>query len=222
MAASLRQPTRPVPVHGGEATVTVFHPRRWAHEITAQLVRRAADGDEAAWTAVVEEYGSLVWSVTRSFRLSDAQAADAVQTTWLRLLEEIDAIREPERLAGWLRTTARRTCLETIRRTGRELPSDPHAHESGAAPEPAADRPDGDPEEQLLRQERVTQVRSALQQLPERSQQLLELLVASPPMSYEEIGTRLGMPVGSIGPTRARLLTRLRTTLTAAGVADAA
>jgi RNA polymerase sigma factor (sigma-70 family) len=222
MVASPRQLTRTAPAHGGEATITVLHPRRSAHEATAQLVRRAADGDEAAWTAVVEEYGSLVWSVARGFRLSESQAADAVQTTWLRLLENIGTIRDPERLAGWLRTTTRRACLETIRRTGRELPSDPHGHETGAAIERAAERPDGNPEEHLLRQEQVTLVRSAVQQLPERSRQLLELLMASPPLSYEEIGTRMEMPVGSIGPTRARLMTRLRTTLAAAGVADAA
>jgi RNA polymerase sigma factor (sigma-70 family) len=163
-----------------------------------------------------------VWSVVRGFRLDEAHAADAVQTTWLRLLENVEAIREPERLAGWLRTTARRACLEGISRAGRERPADPQDRASGAGVERACERVDGDPEASLLHRERVGLVRSAVSDLPERSQRLLELLVASPPLSYAEIGARLGMPVGSIGPTRARLLARLRTTLAAADLADAA
>jgi RNA polymerase sigma factor (sigma-70 family) len=212
---------RPGPAHRG-ATVTVVHPAPSVHEAPADLVRRAAAGDQVAWNAVVEQYSGLLWSIVRGFRLSDAAAADAVQTTWLRLLENLDGIREPERLAGWLRTTARRACLEAIRRAGRELPSDPHDPESGPAVGQAPDRVDADPEGHVLRQERVRLVRSAVRDLPERSQRLLELLVAAPPLSYEEIGARLGMPVGSIGPTRARLLARLRTTLSAADLRDAA
>ncbi|SDL74515.1 RNA polymerase sigma factor, sigma-70 family [Geodermatophilus siccatus] len=191
--------------HGRESTAA----RTGGHEITAQLVRRAAGGDEVAWDAIVDRYSRLLWSVVRGFRLTDAQAADAVQTTWVRLLENLDAIREPERLAGWLRTTARRACLETVRRASRECPVDPHVH---TALEQVAGRAD-DPEAHVLRQERAAMVREALGELPQRHQRLLELLVASPPLSYEEISARLGMPVGSIGPTRARLLTRLRTAL---------
>ena len=182
------------------------------HESTALLVQRAAAADELAWSAIVNRYGRLLWSVVRGFRLSDAQAADAVQTTWLRLVEHLDALRDPERLAGWLQTTARRACLETIRRAGRECSFEPWEHESGTVVKQSAER-SGDPEARVLRQERMALVRQAVGELPERHQRLLELLVASPPLSYEEIGARLGMPVGSIGPTRARLLTRLRTAL---------
>jgi RNA polymerase sigma factor (sigma-70 family) len=191
--------------HGRESTA----PRTDGYEITAQLVRRAAGGDEVASDAIVDGYSRLLWSVVRGFRLTDAQAADAVQTTWVRLLENLDAIREPERLGGWLRTTARRVCLETVRRASRECPVDPQRH---TALEQVAGRAD-DPEAHVLRQERAAMVREALGKLPQRHQRLLELLVASPPLSYEEISARLGMPVGSIGPTRARLLTRLRTAL---------
>jgi RNA polymerase sigma factor (sigma-70 family) len=191
--------------HDREATA----PRTDGYEITAQLVRRAAGGDEVAWDAIVDGYSRLLWSVVRGFRLTDAQAADAVQTTWVRLLENLDAIREPERLAGWLRTTARRACLETVRRAGRECPVDPQRH---TALEQVVEEAD-DPEAHVLQQERAAMVREALRKLPQRHQRLLELLVASPPLSYEEISARLGMPVGSIGPTRARLLTRLRTAL---------
>jgi RNA polymerase sigma factor (sigma-70 family) len=182
------------------------------------LVQRAAAGDGEAWRAVVERYSALLWSVVRSHRLSDAQAADAVQATWLKLLEKIGTIKEPARLAGWLRTTVRRECLETLRRSGRERPSDPHSPE----PLPAPASVEGDPEASALRRERVDLVRAAVQDLPPHSQELLQLLVASPPLPYEEIGARLGMPVGSIGPTRARLLARLRKTLAGADLCDAA
>jgi RNA polymerase sigma factor (sigma-70 family) len=219
MATSPRETTRRRPAASHEASVTALRPGPSADRSVADLVRRAADGDQAAWQAVVEQYSGLLWSVVRRFRLPEAQAADAVQATWLRLLENVDAIRDPERLAGWLRTTARRECLETIRRTGRERPADPHAPQPV---EPASDRADADPEASVLRRERTDLVRAAVRDLPEHSQQLLGLLVALPPLSYEEIGARLGMPVGSIGPTRARLLARLRTTLAAADVRDAA
>jgi RNA polymerase sigma factor (sigma-70 family) len=187
-----------------------------------QLVRRAAQGDQAAWNAIVDEYASLLWSVVRGFRLGEAQAADAVQTTWLRLVEHLAEIRDPERLPGWLRTTARRTCLEILRAARAERPVD-SADEQAVAPwSRGADPGDGDPESCTLRQEREFLVRRALAGLSERHRTLLELLVASPPVSYEEIGARLGMPVGSIGPTRARILARLRESLTAEGLSDLA
>ena len=209
MTTDLRESTRRRTLSSGGAPVTALRRDPSADQALADLVRRAAEGDHEAWRAVVERYSALLWSVARSHRLSDAQAADAVQATWLKLLEKIGTIKEPERLAGWLRTTARREC-----------PSDPHRPES--VTELPWDRVEGDPEASALRRERVDLVRAAVRDLPEHSQQLLGLLVASPPLRYEEIGARLGMPVGSIGPTRARLLARLRTTLAAADLCDAA
>lgn len=183
----------------------------------ATLVRRAAEGDEAAWNEIVDRYAGLLWSVVRGFRLGDAQAADAVQTTWLRLLEHLPAVREPERLGGWLRTTARRVCLEVLREARREEPAD-LSEEHARFGCPATADADG-PEGCALRRDREAAVRRAVLTLPERQQRLLALLVADPQPSYEEIGTRLGMPVGSIGPTRARILARLRGALEAADVA---
>src|SRR4051794_40988791 len=90
-----------------------------AAEVTV-LVHRAAEGDPAAWNAIVDEYAGLLWSVARGFRLNEAQAADAVQTTWLRLVEHVADLREPEHVAGWLKTTAHRVCLQVIRQGGRE------------------------------------------------------------------------------------------------------
>jgi RNA polymerase sigma factor (sigma-70 family) len=179
---------------------------------TGHPVRRAAQGDQRAWSAVVQQYSGLLWSVTREFRLTDAQAADAVQTTWLRLVEDPGAMGRPERFAGWLRTTARRTCRETIRGAGRERPSEPHER-SGVTAGHAPDRSVTDPEAHVLRQERMDLVRRAVQELSEPDRQLLELLVGFPPLSHEEIGTRLGVPVEGLEPSRTRLLDRLRTAL---------
>ena len=188
-------------------------------EVTV-LIHRAAEGDAAAWNAIVDEYSGLLWSVVRGFRLNEAQAADAVQTTWLRLVEHVADLREPDHVAGWLKTTAHRVCLQVIRQGGREQLTDwdeDRGSEAGAR----YDGPDEDgPEAAALRQEHRALVRRALAELPDRHRQLMELLVASPPISYQDISARLGMPVGSIGPTRARILARLREALATAGLED--
>ncbi len=190
-------------------------------EVTV-LIHRAAEGDPTAWDAIVDEFAGLLWSVVRGFRLNEAQSADAVQTTWLRLVEHIADLREPEHVAGWLKTTARRVCLQVIRQRGREQLVDwdeDRAPGSGVRYE----GPDEDgPEAAAMRQEQQVLVRRALAELPDRHRQLMELLVASPPISYQDISARLGMPVGSIGPTRARILARLRETLATVGLQDLA
>jgi RNA polymerase sigma factor (sigma-70 family) len=189
-----------------------------AAEVTG-LVRRAAQGDQQAWQGIVDEYSGLVWSVARGFRLSEAQTADAVQTTWLRLVEHLAEIREPERLPGWLRTTTRRACLATARQSHRESPVD--AAEQCSAFDHGSHTDDG-PETSALRHDQQVLVRRVVATLPPRHRALLGMLVSSPPVSYEEISAGLGIPVGSIGPTRARILGRLRTALETAGLHDAA
>jgi RNA polymerase sigma factor (sigma-70 family) len=186
--------------------------RRCPAASDAALVRRAADGDQAAWHAVVQRYSGLLRSVVRGFGLTDAQAADAVQSTWLRLLEDGDAMRHPERLADWLRAAARRECL----RLQQEEPADPHSLE------PVADPSFADPETRVLGRERAEQVRAAVRDLPEQSRRMVALLVATPPLSDEEIGARLDLPAGSVGPARTRVLARLRTSLADADLRDAA
>jgi RNA polymerase sigma factor (sigma-70 family) len=191
-------------------------------EEISRLVGRASAGDQAAWNVLVDEYSGVLRSVVQRFRLGKEQAADAVQTTWLRLVEHIDEIRDPARLAGWLRTTGSRVCLEVIRESAREYPVDSYDE----TPRPALDRLHEEaaegPEVSALRSEHRALVRRAMADLPARHRSLLELLVASPPVSYEEIGARLGMPVGSIGPTRARILHKLRGALEMAGLHDLA
>ena len=186
------------------------------------LVHRASAGDSTAWDAIVSEFGGLVLSVARSFRLSEAQTADAVQTTWLRLVEHLAEIREPERMAGWLRTTTRRVCLRMVRDAIHEQLTDSCDQLSGPFGDQSRAVEDTGPEARLLRQDQQVLVRRAVATLPPRHQELLGLLVASPPVSYELISAGLGMPVGSIGPTRARALARLRTALETAGLHDLA
>ena len=171
---------------------------------TKALLAAAAGGDQAAWDTLVQRHSSLLWSIARSFRLSRGAAADAVQTTWLRLVENLDRIAEPDRLAGWLATTVRRECLLTIRRAGRE-------HRAGGE-ELVIDLPDPAPpvDDRVLREERNAVLWQALGRLGEKCQQLLRVLMASPPPAYQEVSAALGMPVGSIGPTRQRCLAQLR------------
>jgi RNA polymerase sigma factor (sigma-70 family) len=171
----------------------------------ATLVRRAAAGDKAAWERLIDQYSRLIWAMTRDFRLAEIDAADVVQTTWLRLLEHIHRIEYPERIGSWLATTARHECLRHLASSKRVTLVDDHDATFG---HPTEHQPEVD--ERLLAEERAQAVREALATLPGRSQRLIELLMADPPVSYTEISDQLGLPIGSIGPTRGRCLDRLR------------
>jgi len=166
------------------------------------IVRAAAGGDQRAWDQLVERYSGLVWNVARAHRLDPAEAADVVQTSWLRLVENLGEIRTPAGVGAWLATTARREALRSIRQTGRCRPSD--QMEALAPPDPTAI------DDALLEAERDAELWAAFGRLRAGDQALLRLLVADPAPSYEEIGAALEMPIGSIGPTRARALERLR------------
>jgi len=174
----------------------------------AHLVRQAACGDRTAWERLVDQFSRLLWATTRDFRLSENDAADVVQGTWLRLLEHIDRIEYPERIGSWLATTARHECLRHLAAGKRVMvvQDDHDAFNAGVSHQPDVD-------ERLLADERAQAVRDALATLPSRSQRLLELLMADPPASYTEISDQLGLPIGSIGPTRGRCLERLRLVL---------
>ncbi len=173
-----------------------------------QLLAAAAAGDDQAWAAIVDRYADLVWSIGRSFRLGPADAADVSQTTWLRLVEHLGDIRESRRLGAWLATTARREALALLRRSRQSVPVGESWQLDSA--DLLADPPEGG----LLRGERATGVRAAFRQLSERCQQLLRVLLADPAPTYAEVGAALGVPIGSIGPARARCLDGLRRHLT--------
>lgn len=173
-----------------------------------RLVRRAASGDPMAWQGLVDKYGRLIWSITRSFKLVESDAADVFQTTWMRLVEHIDRIEHVERVGSWLAATARNECLRSLAVRKRLVLTHEDSFDGPAANEPEVD-------EALLTAERAAVVREAITQLPHRWQRLMEMLMADPPASYAEISDELGLPVGSIGPTRGRCLARLRVLLEA-------
>lgn len=177
-------------------------------DVTA-LVRRAARGDKQAWGGLVDQYGRLIWSVTVRFKLAESDAADVVQTTWMRLIENIDRIEQPDRVGSWLAATARNECLRHVTARKRLVLVQEDVEFDGADHHgPAVD-------EALLAAERAQVVREAMARLPAQWQQLLELLMADPPLSYAEISDQLGLPIGSIGPTRGRCLAKLRILLEA-------
>ena len=169
------------------------------------LVLRARDGDERAWAALVERYAPLIWSLCRRYRLDATDTADVGQTVWLLLVNQLGKIREPAALAGCLATTTRRECARVLNRAQM-----PHV----ARHEPDAENiPDGETEtieQGLLAAERHAALRDAFTQLPPRDQRLIALLIEDPPVPYAEISTKLGIPVGSIGPNRRRCLDKLR------------
>jgi len=188
--------------------------RRWAVGVdpseVAGVVRRAAAGEQSAWDAIVESFSGLVWTVANGHRLGPADTAEVVQTTWLRLLEHLDRIREPERIGGWLATTARREALRILRLRSRELVvEDESTFDRGPGPGPT-------PEEAVLDRDRDRRLWRAFAQLPERCRLLLHLVVVVAP-PYSEVAAAMEMPIGSIGPTRARCLERLRKLLADGG-----
>jgi RNA polymerase sigma factor (sigma-70 family) len=168
-----------------------------------ELVRSAAGGDQSAWNALVDRFAGMVWAIARAHRLDAATAADVSQTTWLKLVEHLDQIERPERIGAWLGTTARRESLRVIRMAGRQVPT---GGDFDLLLEPIVEAP---VDEHMLAEER-NQALSLVDQLPCRCQTILRLLSADPPMSYKDISDALDMPIGSIGPTRARCLERLR------------
>jgi RNA polymerase sigma factor (sigma-70 family) len=171
-----------------------------------RLVKESASGSAEAWNELVQRYTPLVMSVIRGYRLTAADAQDVSQTVWLRLVEHLSALREPEALPGWLATTTQRECVRQIGRARRVLPVDPQS--DGAMQQSTTTGLDAD----MLRAEMHQALRDGLAELPERDQWLLRLRAADPPKSYQEISEALDMPVGSIGPTLRRCLDRLRDT----------
>lgn len=171
----------------------------------ATLLRSARNGEPGCWEEIVRRYRGLVQGTVGQFRLDAADRADAVQTTWLRLFEKSHTIRDPERLGPWLATIARRECLALIAHRQAERATDMSGEDRVSSA--------STPEALVLVADEQARVRAAAAELPRRSVQLLDALFAQPPVPYAEISNRLDMPVGSIGPTRARMMLRLRRAL---------
>lgn len=184
-------------------TTTPIGSRPTAQRDIAQIVHAAAGGDDAAWRELVNRYGGLVWSVARGHRLSAADAGDVVQCTWMKLVQHLDSLQNPAAVGAWLATTARRECLRVIDGCKHQIPF------GDDLPEPPADG-DAELDDDMLRGERDSTLWQAVGRLRSEDQALVRMLAADPPASYAEISAALDMPVGSIGPTRARCLERLR------------
>jgi RNA polymerase sigma factor (sigma-70 family) len=174
-------------------------------DVTA-LVAAAGAGERDAWDELVRRFGSLVWAVARSFRLSQHDAEDVSQTVWLLLASHIGRLRDPEALPGWLATATRRESLRVARRRQTE---DVMSDAPGSLEEPP-DQLFPQPEEVVLRAELRREVRAAFARLSQRCRALLSLLAVDPPATYRTIALALDMPMGSIGPIRARCLDTLR------------
>jgi len=169
------------------------------------LVLRVRDGDQAAWDELIERYSPLVWSICVRYQLARHDIDDVGQSVWLLLVEQIGRLREPAALPGWLATTTRHECLRILRAARRpdqvelppegQMPSDPDAAMI---------------EQEIIVAERDAALRAAFAELPPGCHELLSMLMSDPPCAYADISVTLGIPVGSIGPTRARCLNRLR------------
>ena len=170
-----------------------------------ELVSRAKGGDSEAWDALVERYAPLLWSICRKYRLGRADADDVAQSVWLRLIDQLDRLRDPAALPGWLATTTRRECLRVLYGA-----HGPHAAMYARDVETLPDERAGLAEQGLLAAERQAALREAFAQLPPNGQQLISLLIADPPLPYADISAKLGIPVGSIGPNRSRYLSKMR------------
>ena len=178
--------------------------RNAMHDDLTAVVTRARDGDKQAWDELVDQYAPLIWSICRRYRLGRADADDVGQSVWLQLVGHLGSLRNPAALPGWLATTTQRQCGRVLRAARKEAP--------GPWPDAAyiaVTVPDA-VESGLLRAERHAALREAFAHLPTGSRQLISLLLQDPPVPYAEISARLGIPIGSIGPTRARCLRQLR------------
>jgi len=175
-------------------------------DLVTTWVERAAQGDELAWRHIYSRYTPLLHKVAGSYRLSSAERADAVASAWLKLVESVETIREGRHVGAWLVTTVRRECLSRLRRGRREHLVDDFVGVAVPTDEVDFDR-------RLAQAHAERQVGNAMVGLSARDRRLLTMLFADDAPSYDEIGCSLSMPLGSIGPTRARALRKLRDSL---------
>lgn len=169
-----------------------------------ELVAAVAAGDTAAWSTLIDRFGGMVWSVAIGHGLCDSDASDVVQATWLNLFTNITSIRQPERVAGWLRTTARNEALGVLRRRGRATPVELGVIESGQ------DSTEPDPSEQVVGAEGDLVLRSVLGQLNDGCRRMLLMLATDPPASYASVAEAVNVRLGTVGAKRRRCLDRLR------------
>jgi RNA polymerase sigma factor (sigma-70 family) len=178
----------------------------------AELVEGARTGCPGAWRAVVARFDVGLHALARGYGLDAATVDDAVQQTWLAAVTHLAALRDPAALPGWLRSILRRECLRAANRARREVPVVEHSlGDPGPATEATfrtATAPA--PEDEVIRRTQLAELRAAVRRLSAREQELMTLLTDAREHTYTEIAHTLGLPVGSIGPTRARCIAKLR------------
>jgi RNA polymerase sigma factor (sigma-70 family) len=187
----------------------------WASASVPTLVEEARRGNPQAWGELVARFGVMIAATGRRYRLTPADVAELQQTTWLRLVENIHRVEQPERVGGWLATTARRESLQLLNKASR--------YHSGAD-QLLANMPDShlpEPDTRPIAEEREAVLRAAWERLKPRCQELLSRLVSDEPVGYKDLSTLMQMPIGSIGPTRARCLQHLRRLVEDEGVTAA-
>jgi RNA polymerase sigma factor (sigma-70 family) len=184
-----------------------------------ELVTRARSGDRSAWDELVDRYSPLIWSICHRWQLDRTDAEDVGQAVWLRLVEQLDKLRDPAALPGWLATTTQRECCR-VRRSRCRLAAGAGGRQVPDA-ENLPDEQTTTAEDGLLMAERHAALREAFMDLPGNCQELVALLITEPPTPYAEISVKLGIPVGSIGPNRSRCLDRLRRHPAIAALIDA-
>jgi RNA polymerase sigma factor (sigma-70 family) len=179
-----------------------------------ELVEAAGECDEEAWEEIVGRYQPLINAISRRHRLAPDDANDLSQYVWMQLLDHIHKLREPRALRGWIAATATHRCYEILRNYKRSVSMDPLMIGRFELVEATARKTNGEGplgvDDDLLRAEERRAIRQGLAELTENQQELLILLVADPPVPYCEISRRMRLPIGSIGPTRARLLKKLK------------
>jgi RNA polymerase sigma factor (sigma-70 family) len=183
----------------------------------AALLGACRAGDATAWRALVQRYQRLVYAIVRRAGLDEASAADVFQEVFARLLAHLGRLNDPSRVQAWIVTTAKREVLHRLAQLRREPPLDNRRDdEEGEPPEHQLEDPTPLPDELLSQLQQLDRLRSAFDRLDPRCRDLLSALYREdPPPSYETLATRLSVPLGSVGPTRARCLDKLRRTVEA-------
>jgi RNA polymerase sigma factor (sigma-70 family) len=180
----------------------------------AELVEGARQCDEESWEHIVGRYQPLITAISRRHRLAPDDVNDLSQYVWMQLLDHIHRLREPPALRGWIAATATHRCYEILRNQKRSVSVDPLVIGRFELAAATARKTNGEGpvevDNDLLRAEQRRAIRQGLAELTESQQELLRLLVADPPVPYSEISRRMRLPIGSIGPTRARLLKKLK------------
>jgi RNA polymerase sigma factor (sigma-70 family) len=174
-------------------------------------------GEAAGWEVLLDRYAALIYSIPFKYGLSPADAADVFQSVCVTLFEKLDTIRAPRGLAAWIMTTTSRQCLVVARRRRREQALS--VGEVWLTPAPGVPDPDLLPEDELLSLERQQIVRLAVDRLSPRCRKLIQAMFsdAAEQQTYHQLANGLGVPMNSLGPTRARCLEHLRRLLLAAG-----